>query len=98
MPPSGWARSQLLDPASPPNLEGLRVTKSLNAIRRCYFWFFQLVTDDDYESPSVCPICGDPLISYDKGLFPQLLCEKDNLVIQGGYRGDDDGPNASSAS
>jgi len=89
-PYEGWARSQLLDPTSPPNLEGFEVSRRLNAIRRCYFWFFQPEADDDYESLSVCPIYKEPLVAYDDGIFPQLLCERDSLVIAGGYRRDDD--------
>jgi len=89
-PYENWARSQLLDPGSPPNVEGLEVTKRLNAIRRCYFWFFQPVADDDYVSPTTCPICGDALVLFEEGLFPQLLCERDSLVLEGGYQADDD--------
>lgn len=36
-----WARDQLLDPASPPNLEGRAVVERLNELNRCYLWFFR---------------------------------------------------------
>ena len=83
-PYESWARSQLLDPASPPNVEGLEITRRLNAIRRCYFWFFQPESDLDYEPRSTCPICEGPLVAYNDGFFPQLLCEKDSVVVVGG--------------
>jgi len=88
-PYEAWARLQLLDPASPPNVEGLAVARSLSQIRRCYFWFFQPNADDDYESPALCPMCHEPLRPYDDGLFPQLLCENDNLVLEGLYYRDE---------
>jgi hypothetical protein len=84
-----WARSQLLDPGSPPNVEGLAVARMLNGIRRCYFWFFQPNADDDYESPELCPMCQQRLRAYEEGLFPQLLCENDSLVLEGGYERND---------
>ena len=89
-PYEAWARTQLLDPASPPNIEGLAVARKLNEIRRCYFWFFQPNADDDYESPALCPMCQESLRAYDEGLFPQLLCENDSIVLEGGYRRHDD--------
>ena len=83
-PYEAWARTQLLDPASPPNLEGLEVAQSLNRVRRCYFWFFQPVDlEDDVEPRSTCPICEEGLTAYDDGLFPQRLCEKDGVVLGG---------------
>jgi hypothetical protein len=83
-PYESWARSQLLDPASPPNVEGLGVARSLNRVRRCYFWFFQPVDlEGDLEPRSTCPVCERPLTAYDDGLFPQRLCEKDGVVLGG---------------
>jgi hypothetical protein len=83
-PYEAWARSQLLDPKSPPNVEGLAVARSLNRVRKCYFWFFQPVDlDDDVEPRSTCPVCEGPLISYDDGLYPQRLCENDDIVLGG---------------
>jgi Zn-ribbon-containing, possibly nucleic-acid-binding protein (DUF2310) len=77
-----WARTQLLDPMSPPNTEGLDVARSLNRVRHCYFWFFQPVDLNDEIAPrSTCPICEEPLTPYHEGLFPQFLCEKDGVVL-----------------
>jgi hypothetical protein len=82
-PYEGWARTQLLDPASPPNVDGLGLAKSINRYRRCYLWFFQPDSDDDFQARSTCPVCEGPLIAYDGGIFAQLLCEKDNVVLVG---------------
>jgi hypothetical protein len=78
-----WARGVLLDPASPANSEGFAVTRRLNELVRCYFWFWQAEGDDDWEPRSTCPICARPLERYDAGISPQLLCEDDNLSLVG---------------
>ncbi len=78
-----WARGELLDAASAPNVEGRRVARQLDEFRRCYFWFWQADCDDDFEPCSVCPVCQQPLERYDDGIFPQLLCDRDRLVLVG---------------
>ena len=78
-----WAQSQLLDPKSPPVVEGREMTRRLNAYRRCYFWFFQPEGDDDFTPRTTCPNCDRPLDHHDTGLFPQLLCEHCGLVLTG---------------
>ena len=78
-----WARRQLLDPQSPVNIDGREVVAMLNEKERCYFWFFQQQSDDDFVPLSTCPYCGEPLTRYDDGIFPQLLCEKDSFVVVG---------------
>jgi hypothetical protein len=78
-----WARSVLLDPASLPNVEGLAVSRRLSALTRCYFWFWQPEGDEDWEPPSTCPICGQPLAQYDAGIVAQLMCEHDSIVLAG---------------
>jgi predicted nucleic acid-binding Zn ribbon protein len=76
-----WARSQLLDLRSPPNVEGREMARRLNEYRRCYFWFFQPQGDDDFVPRTTCPNCDRPLDHHDTGLFPQLLCEHCDLVL-----------------
>ncbi len=78
-----WARAELLDPASPPNVEGRRLARALDRFHRCYFWFWQPDSDDDFEPRSTCPVCDGPLEQYAEGIFPQLLCERDRLVLVG---------------
>jgi hypothetical protein len=78
-----WARLQLLDPASPPNVEGRRVAAILNEKERCYFWFWQPSADDDFKPRTSCAVCGGTLARYDGGIFPQLLCEDDSIVLVG---------------
>ncbi len=82
-PYEAWARIQLLDPESPPNVEGREVTRKLNRKERCYFWFWQPDADEDFEPLSACPICRAPLTPYDEGVFPQLVCEQDSIVVVG---------------
>ena len=79
-----WARARLLDPESPTNVEGRELARRLNERRRCYVWFFQPQSDDDWQPRETCPVCGDELEHYEQGIFPQLLCERDRLVLVGG--------------
>ena len=58
----------------------------LNQKERCYFWVWQPDSDDGFEPSASCPLCGEPLTSYDSGIFPQLLCERDSLVLVGPER------------
>jgi hypothetical protein len=78
-----WAQSRLLDPNSPTNADGRALAAKLCSFRACYFWFFQPQSDDDWHAPTDCPVCGEPLTEYDRGIFRQLLCEQDRLVIVG---------------
>jgi predicted nucleic acid-binding Zn ribbon protein len=79
-----WARARLLDPESPTNAEGRELAQRLNERRRCYMWFFQPESDDDWRPRETCPVCGNALEHYEHGIFPQLLCERDRLVLVGG--------------
>ena len=63
-----WARAELLDPTSPPNVEGRRLARELDEFCRCYFWFWQPEADDGFEPRSTCPVCCEPLELYDEGI------------------------------
>jgi predicted nucleic acid-binding Zn ribbon protein len=78
-----WAQARLLDPTSSTNSDGLDLVRQLNEIRRCYFWFFQPQEAEDWKPRSGCPLCEGALVHYDDGIFPQLLCERDNVVLPG---------------
>jgi hypothetical protein len=78
-----WAQEQLLDPASATNAEGLALARRVNDLNRCYFWFFDAHTEDGWTPRAACPICGGPLQLYERGIFPQLLCERDGVVVTG---------------
>jgi hypothetical protein len=78
-----WAECELSDIQSPINVRGLKVRDALNEIRRCYFWFFQDQSQDDFTSITLCPSCQEPLIPYDHGIFPQLICEKCSIITVG---------------
>jgi len=55
----------------------------LNQKERCYFSLWQPDADDDFERSSTCAFCGGVLTRYDDGIFPQLLCERDSIVLIG---------------
>ena len=78
-----WARRQLLNPASSTNARGRELTVKISAHHPCYFWFFQPQSDVDWQPPEACPVCGDPLKRYDEGIFAQLICEQDRIVLVG---------------
>lgn len=78
-----WARSQLLDPASASNMEGLQVARELNQVRTCFFWFFQPDADEEFEARSTCPICSGPLTTRTDIRSGLLLCEVDQVVLPG---------------
>lgn len=82
-PYEAWARRELLDAASPVNLEGLELRVKLDEIRRCYYWFFQPEGDDEYVTPDDCPVCRQSMTAYDGGIFRQLTCEHCSVVIPG---------------
>ena len=76
-----WARAELMNPDSPPNREALKLARRLNKLVPTYFWFWQPQGDDDWQPASWCPVCGGVLAPHDSGLFPQLLCEQDRVVV-----------------
>jgi len=78
-----WARSRLLDPDSATNTAGRALAVKVSVLRACYFWFFQPQADDTWQPRKTCPVCAEPLECYDLGIFPQLLCEHDRLVLVG---------------
>jgi hypothetical protein len=76
-----WAQSRLLDTESPTNIAGRALAGKLSAFRPCYAWFFQPQADPTWQPRTTCPVCGKSLEQYDAGIFPQLLCEHDRLVL-----------------
>jgi hypothetical protein len=79
-----WARTELLNPDSSPNQEGLELVRRLNELVRTYFWVWQPQSDEYWQPPASCPVCGGVLVDHNTGLFPQLLCERDSVVVVGG--------------
>ena len=77
-----WARAQLMDASSPVNIEGRRVAAMLRS-HDCYYWWFQPIdVDRDIPALSACPVCGDLLVRFEDGIFPQLLCERDHIALE----------------
>lgn len=78
-----WARWELTDIASAVNRHGRRVQDQVNAVRRCYYWYFQDQTDPAYRPVDLCPVCGVRLRDYASGIFLQRVCEGDSIVTPG---------------
>jgi predicted nucleic acid-binding Zn ribbon protein len=78
-----WAQEQLADIASPVNREGRAVQVDLNGARRCYYWYFQDQSAEDYQTITCCPVCGDTLNVYPGVIFKQLICETCSIVTPG---------------
>jgi len=76
-----WAKQQLSDISSAVHVRGRAVQNDLNRLRRCYYWFFQDQSSDDYEPLEDCPSCGKPLQPYTQGIFPQAICESCSIVV-----------------
>ena len=78
-----WARSQLSDISNPLNQSGREIQATLNQIRRCYYWYFQDQSADDYAPLDVCPSCGAQLTTYTKGIFEQRICDSCSIALLG---------------
>ncbi|MEO6456737.1 MAG: DUF2310 family Zn-ribbon-containing protein [Chloroflexia bacterium] len=71
-----WAEAQLSNIKSPVNVRGLEVQRELNARHKCYYWYFQDESADDFQTLTRCLVCSNPFKTYNAGIFPQFLCEK----------------------
>jgi predicted nucleic acid-binding Zn ribbon protein len=78
-----WAEEQLSDIFSPVNVRGRVVQGELTQVRRCYYWFFQDRSADDYRPIKDCPSCGRPLLAYTEGIFLQMICDNCGIVVVG---------------
>lgn len=56
-----WARGHLQDPASPPNVRGMKLARELSSYRPCYLSWFEDAGADDFLPYAVCPRCSGPL-------------------------------------
>jgi predicted nucleic acid-binding Zn ribbon protein len=78
-----WAREQLSATESTVNARGREVQRDLNTIRRCYYWYFQDQSADNYCPLRSCPVCGDALRDYPTEIFLQRVCDRDSIVMVG---------------
>lgn len=78
-----WARDQLSDIGSPVNTLGRQVAGQLDGLRRCYYWYFQDESADDYSPISHCPSCDAEMAEYAGGIFLQRICEDCSIVASG---------------
>jgi hypothetical protein len=81
-----WARMQLADISNPLNQQGREIQANLNPIRRCYYWYFQDQSADDYEPLIACPSCAARLGLYTAGIFEQRICDLCGIVVPGGLK------------
>jgi predicted nucleic acid-binding Zn ribbon protein len=78
-----WAKHQLAEITSPVNKRGMVLRKRLDAIRRCYYWYFQNQSAEGFRPIERCPSCGCLLAVYSNGIFRQLICEQCSLITVG---------------
>jgi predicted nucleic acid-binding Zn ribbon protein len=82
-PYESWAKVQLSDIHNGINTEGRKVVEQIAEIRKCYYWYFQDQSADDYSPISTCPCCGKKFSEYKAGIFLQLICEECRIVTVG---------------
>jgi predicted nucleic acid-binding Zn ribbon protein len=78
-----WAHGQLADLTSAVNTLGRAVQRVLNDTHRCYYWYFQDQSAENFVPLRTCPVCGETLLDYRAGIFLQRVCERDGLVAVG---------------
>jgi predicted nucleic acid-binding Zn ribbon protein len=78
-----WARRELENPESAVNVLGRQVRVLLSKNRKCYYWHFQDVSEDNFAPFRVCPICGAALSELRGGPFFQRLCEACGIIGAG---------------
>jgi hypothetical protein len=78
-----WARQQLSNIHSRINKLGLDAQHALNAIHRCYYWYFQDESATGYTPFVTCPLCGQHLQDYSGGVFKQRICETCGIIGAG---------------
>jgi hypothetical protein len=80
-----WAMMHLQDPSSTINTRGIQLAKTINRFRRCYLWWFQDESPDDWVAPTKCPMCMGPLEIRFKDERPQggslLVCEQCSIAL-----------------
>jgi predicted nucleic acid-binding Zn ribbon protein len=76
-----WAERELEDIRSPVNQRGLELRRRLDPLRRCYYWLHQDESTENLGLIRECPLCSRALISYDGGIFPQVVCNDCSVVI-----------------
>ena len=75
-----WAPAQLLDLA---RSSAKASTSSGASIRPDAATTGQPQADERFTPSATCPVCGGPLTSYDRGIFPQRVCETCSVVLGG---------------
>ncbi len=78
-----WAEHELAEISSPVNRRGREISSAINEQHKCYYWYFQNQSVDDFEPISNCPVCEKLLDVYTGGIFRQLTCEPCGLVTVG---------------
>lgn len=78
-----WAAHELSNIDSPVNKEGREVASGLNKLRRCYYWYHQDQSVQEFHPVTKCPACGRQFSLYTLGIFTQQICESCSIVTVG---------------
>jgi hypothetical protein len=83
-----WAQTQLENPKSPVNQQGLALVSALNAFRRTYYGWFQAEAEDESPPPTHCPVCQAQLSQYAASRarlkMQRLVCERCSIAMPNG--------------
>ncbi len=78
-----WAKRELTNIKSRINKLGLSVNRSMNKIRKSYYWYFQDESDENFIAFERCPKCNRKLMDYNNGIFKQKICERCLIIGSG---------------
>ena len=78
-----WAGQELRSNHSPVNERGRKLQQALNNVRRCYYWFFQDASVDDWTPIQNCPACGKGLTARKSRVGQVMVCEACSIAVQG---------------
>jgi hypothetical protein len=75
-----WAAAKMADLSGAVNRRGLAARADLDAIRRCYYFWFQDESAEDFQPAGRCPLCSGPMTPWEGGVSPQVVCERCGIV------------------
>ncbi len=78
-----WAKNELSNIGSRINKLGLSANRSMNKIQKCYYWYFQDESDENFMPLNECPKCKRKLKDYNGGIFRQKLCDHCRIIGSG---------------
>lgn len=78
-----WAKTELTNMESRINKLGLSANRSMNKLHKCYYWYFQDESDENFLAFKKCPSCKGKLTDYNDGIFKQRICERCLIIGSG---------------